>query len=62
MCVKPLNPGSTHNIGSAEHLTQVQHKGDHVDIVDHFDHGSKPVPAHVVTQVDGSGNVNSGFA
>ncbi|MCG3148538.1 MAG: hypothetical protein PCFJNLEI_01982 [Verrucomicrobiae bacterium] len=54
---RPLNPGHTHNIGSQDHLTQVQHKYDHIEIVDHFDHGSKPVGLHLVTKVDRHGNI-----
>jgi len=58
--LKPLNPGQTHNIGSSDHLLQVQHKGGHVEIVDHFDHpkGSpEAVDAHVVHIVDQFGRV-----
>lgn len=54
----PLNPGQTMNIGSDDHLTQIQHKGDRVEIVDHFDKGSNPAPFHIVTRIDGEGNVD----
>lgn len=55
----PLNPGQTHNIGSSDHLTQIQHKGDRVDIVDHFDHGPNPVDAHIITSVGPDGSINT---
>ena len=56
--MRPVNPGQTFNIGTPDHLTQVQHKRDYVDIVDHFDHGPKPVPFHLVTRVNEDGNVD----
>lgn len=55
---KFVNPGRTANFGSSEHLTQVQHKGTHVDIVDHFDKGSKPVDVHVVHRVNHNGKID----
>lgn len=54
-----LNPGRTDNFGSNDHLTQVQHKGDRVEIVDHFDKGPDPVDVHVVTTVSRDGSVSS---
>lgn len=58
---KPLNPGQTHNIYNDGHLNQTQHKGDHVDIVDHtHDPGEKD--PHVVTTVDNKGNIDSDFS
>lgn len=50
-------PGQQVNIGSSDWLTQVQHKGDRVDIVDHADHDG--MPAHVVTSVDRDGNITT---
>jgi len=52
-------PGQTINMGSSDWLTQVQHKGDHIDIVDHF-HNSQTglgVPGHEVMSVDRDGNL-----
>ncbi|MFH1461089.1 MAG: hypothetical protein ABIF84_01575 [Patescibacteria group bacterium] len=49
--MKPIGPGQTFNIGTPDHLTQIQHKGDRVDIVDHFDHGPDPVDLHIITKV-----------
>jgi len=51
----------TVNIGSKDHLTQVQVKSDppRVDIVDHFDKGPNPVPAHVVTTVGPDGQIKT---
>jgi hypothetical protein len=57
--LRPVNPGQTFNIGSSDHLTQVQHKHDRVEIVDHFDKGPNPVGVHIVARVDRSGNVDS---
>ncbi|NCC70125.1 hypothetical protein EOM09_00905 [bacterium] len=54
-----LNPGQTFNIGSSDHLTQVQHKGDRVDIVDHMDHGNNPVDVHIITSIDKFGNIKT---
>jgi len=59
--LKPLNPGQTMNIGTPDHLTQIQHRRDHIDIVDHFDKGPKPIDAHVITRIDRKGNTDSGF-
>ncbi len=56
--IKPVNPGQTMNIGSTDHLTQIQHKGDEVQIVDHFDHGPDPVDAHIVTKIGPKGNID----
>ena len=55
---KPVNPGQTFNIGSSDHLAQVQHKHDHVDIVDHFDHGPDPVDVHIIHHIDKTGNID----
>ncbi len=55
---KIINPGQTVNIGSLGHLTQVQHKGDHVDIVDHLHKGDNPVGGHVVHTVNSDGTVS----
>jgi hypothetical protein len=46
------------NIGAPDHLSQVQHKGDRVEIVDHMDHGRDPVPVHVVATVDRRGRID----
>ena len=54
-----VNSGQTFNIGSKDHLTQVQHKGDRVDIVDHMDHGRNPVDVHIITSVDRNGNITT---
>ena len=59
--IRPLNPGQTMNIGTSDHLTQVQHKGGRVDIVDHFDKGKSPVDAHIVHTVDKAGNIKSNW-
>ena len=56
--LRPVNPGQTFNIGSPDHLTQVQHKRDRVEIVDHLDHGPGPVDVHIVTRVDRNGNID----
>jgi len=58
--IVPINPGQTDNFGSPDWLTQVQHKGDRVDIVDHVDHDSMPV--HIVTSVDKDGRIDSDFS
>ena len=55
--VKPLNPGHTFNIGSPDNLIQIQHKFDHVDIVNHFDHGQNPLDLHLVTHIDSHGKI-----
>jgi hypothetical protein len=57
--MRPLNPGQTMNIGAPDHLSQVQHKGDRVEIVDHMDHGRDPVPVHIVTTVDRQGRIDT---
>jgi len=56
--IKPINPGQTIPIGSKDHLTQVQHKGTYVDIVDHFDKGPNPVKVHIVTRVNKDGTLD----
>ena len=56
---KIINPGKTVNIGSKDHLLQIQHKGNRVDIVDHFDKGKKSVPLHIVTKVDKNGKIST---
>ena len=52
-----LKPGRTLNIGSPDHLTQVQHKGSRVDIVDHFhlNRGKDIDPRHLVTSIGRDG-------
>jgi len=55
--IRPINPGRTLNIGSPDHLTQIQHKGNRVDIVDHLDHGSDGVKAHIVNTVTPDGKI-----
>ena len=57
--IRPVAPGEKVNFGSPDHLTQVQHKGTHVDIVEHLDKGPLAVDAHLVTKVDGFGNITS---
>lgn len=57
--VKPINPGGTVNIGSPDHLTQMQHKGDRVDIVDHLDKGPNPVDFHIITTIGPKGDINT---
>ena len=59
--IKPINPGQQFGIGSPDHLTQIQHKGPYVDIVDHFDHGPDPVDVHIITQIDREGNIETGI-
>ncbi len=54
-----IGPGQTINIGTPDHLTQIQHRGDHVDIVDHFDHGKDGVPAHIVTSIGHDGSIDT---
>lgn len=56
--IKPLNPGQTMNIGSPGHLTQIQHKGTDVDIVDHCHHGS-PEEFHIVHKIGPDGSIKS---
>lgn len=56
--IKPINPGQTFNIFKNDHLTQIQHKIDHVDIVDHFDKGDDPVDVHIIHRIDRFGNIN----
>ena len=56
-----LKPGHTFNIGSPDHLTQVQHKGSRVDIVDHFDHDKDAAPVHIVTSVGSDGKIKTGW-
>lgn len=59
--LKPLNPGETMNIGTPDHLTQIQHKITQIDIVDHFDHGPSPIDAHVVTTILPNGTIKSNY-
>lgn len=54
----PLNPGQTMNIYENDHLTQVQHKGNCVEVVDHFDHGPSPLDLHIVTRINGAGEID----
>lgn len=54
---KIINPGGTINIGSLDHLTQIQHKKSYVDIVDHFDKGDSPVPFHSVVRIKSDGSM-----
>lgn len=58
--IKPVNPGQTHNIYKDGNLSQTQHKGDRVDIVDHV-HEPKESGPHVITTVDKKGNIDSDF-
>jgi hypothetical protein len=53
------DPIRTTNIGSPDHLTQVQEFGDRVEIVDHFDHGLKPVDLHLIHTVGADGSIDS---
>jgi hypothetical protein len=55
--------GKTTNIGRPDHLTQVQVKSEprRVDIVDHFDKGPNPAPAHVVTTVEPNGTIKTNY-
>lgn len=56
--IKPLNPGSTHNIYKDGHLTQIQHKRTHIDIVDHFDKDNeKSVDHHIVHRIGPDGKI-----
>lgn len=51
-----VNPfGSPQNIGTPDWLTQVQHKGAQVDIVDHADHDG--MPAHVIHTIGPDGSI-----
>lgn len=59
--IKPLNPGQTMNIGSPDHLTQIQHRGDCVKIVDHFDKGLYPVDFHIITKIGPNGKITTGW-
>lgn len=54
-----VNPGRIVNIWNGDSLTQVQHKGDRVEIVDHMDKGNDPVPVHFVTRVDKDGSITT---
>lgn len=57
--IKPLNPGQTFNIGSPDHLSQIQHKGDRIDIVDHMDKGKAPVDVHIITSINRDGSIDT---
>ncbi len=57
--IKPINPGQTFNIGSPDHLTQIQHKKDRVDIVDHFDKGKNPVDYHIIHSINKDGSIDT---
>ncbi len=57
---KIISEGQTINIGSCNHLTQVQHKGDSVDIVDHLDHNG--IPAHFITSVKSDGTLSENLS
>ena len=52
------NPGQNINIGSKDHLTQIQHKKDCVEIVDHFDKGDRPAPIHTVVRINSNGGID----
>lgn len=56
--LEPINPGQTFNIWQDGHLTQVQHNFDHVDVVDHFDHGPLAVPCHIIHEIGPDGDIN----
>ncbi len=57
--MKPLNPGKTMKIGSPSWLTQIQHKGDHIDIVDHA-HKTPGIPnLHIITSIDKDGKITT---
>ena len=58
--IKPLAPLQTDNIWSGEHLIQTQHKGSHIDIVDHIDK-IHPDAGHIITRVDRDGNIDINF-
>jgi len=58
MDIRPINPGQTMNIFQGDALTQIQHKGDRVEIVDHFDKDPDPVDAHIVTRVYRDGSIS----
>lgn len=61
--ITPINPGHTGNFWDhdSQTLTQVQHQGDHVDIVTHFDHGPEPLPLHIVTRVNPDGSMDDDY-
>ncbi len=59
--IKPINPGKTFNIGSSDHLTQIQHKGKYIDIVDHFDKGNDPIDFHIITKINPDGSINTEY-
>ena len=56
-----ISPGQSINIGSSDHLTQIQHKGDRVDIVDHFDKGPDSLPVHIITTVEADGTISTDY-
>lgn len=59
--IKSINPGQTLNIGRFDHLTQIQHRGNRVDIVDHFDKGPYPVDFHIIHHIDKKGKIDIDF-
>ena len=58
MGIHPLNPGQTMNIFQGDALTQIQHKGDRVETVDHLDKGGDPVDAYIVARVARDGTIS----
>lgn len=59
--IKPINPGQTFNIYKDDHLTQIQHKGTCVDVVDHFDKGKDPVDFHIVHRIGPDGSIKMDY-
>jgi len=56
--IDSIGPGDTMDIFGDNHLTQVQHKGTRIDIVDHHKELGHDHP-HTVTSVDRDGNMDS---